>query len=129
MKATTAVIAFAFALLGNSVFAAPFTPEARTNTVTLQLSNDQSGHYADVPIPADGVQRTIESLYAGTPVASGTQILVTSAQLVQFQQDTTCVISQNPTLRVTLNAEKTWVSLEQGAVIDLESGYVVCQDS
>ena len=30
-------------------------PTARTNTITFQLANDQSGAYANVAVPADGV--------------------------------------------------------------------------
>jgi len=132
MKSTTAITSLIFALLSTSISAAPTTAptvEARANTIAFQLANDQSGHYANVNVPADGVQRTIQSLFGKTAIANQDGIVIaTSAMLSAFQQDSTCTLSQNPELIVTLNAQRTWASLEQGQQVDLEAAYLVCKD-
>jgi hypothetical protein len=120
---TTAVATLFFTLLASSfTSAAP----ARRQTITLQLSNDYTGAYADINIPADGVSRSVATLYANTPIIENGTPVATSAMLTSFQQDTTCTLSQNPDLSVTLTAEDTWASLDKGAQFSLGSASVVC---
>lgn len=124
---TAAISTLFFTLLTSSLTSA--APTARTNTITFQLANDQSGAYANVDVPADGVQRTVVSLFGNTAIAQNGIPIATSAMLTAFQQDSTCTLSQNPQLIVTLNAEKTWASLEQGQQVNLQAAYLVCANS
>jgi len=120
---TTAVATLLFTLLASFTSAAP---TKRQSTITLQLSNDQTGAYADISIPVDDVSRSVASLYANTRIIENGTPVATSAMLTQFQQDTTCTLSQDPNLSVTLTAEVTWVSLDHGAPFELATATVVC---
>jgi hypothetical protein len=123
---TTAFTTLICTLLATSFSSA--APTERANTVSFQLANDYTGHYANVNVPADGVKHMVASLFAGTAIDVNGSPIATSAMLTAFQQDTTCTLSQNPALVVTLTAEKTWASLEQGSQINLYSAYLVCKD-
>jgi hypothetical protein len=121
---TTAVATLFFTLLASSFTSA--APARRQTTITLQLSNDYTGAYADINIPADGVSRSVATLYANTPIIENGTPVATSAMLTSFQQGTTCTLSQNPDLSVTLTAEDTWASLDKGAQFSLSSATVAC---
>lgn len=120
--------ALASALFSSIAFAAPPPPFEATwsPTATLQLANDHSGASADVVIPVDGVKRPIQELWADTAVASNGLVFASSAQLVAFEQTTSCTIEEEWRLSETLDAERTWVELGK-SVVDLCSAYVVCE--
>lgn len=126
----TNTAALASALFSSIAFAAPPPPppfEAGWSpTATLQLSNDHSGAHAEVAIPLDGVKRPIQELWANSAVAPHGLVFASSAQLVEFEQTTTCTIEEEWRLHETLDAENTWVSLGK-PVVDLCSAYVVCE--
>ncbi|CAL5874773.1 uncharacterized protein PFLUO_LOCUS9075 [Penicillium psychrofluorescens] len=115
----TAALAVAF--LATSGLAAPFfTP----TSVTVQLANDQSGANADIAVPADGRAYFIEQLYGSTAVAEDGLIIASSAQVVSFQEGTSCTITGLSSPSVTLDSRKTWESF--GGVVDLCSATITC---
>lgn len=122
--------ALASALFSSIAFAAPPpSPPSEagwSTTATLQLSNDHSGAHAEVAIPIDGVKRPIQELYENTAVARHGLVFASSAQLVEFEQTTSCTIEEEGHLSETLDAENTWVSLGK-PVVDLCSAWVVCE--
>lgn len=92
-----------------------------SRTVTVQLTNDQSGKNADVPVSADGHDHSISSLWANTSVSSGGKLLVTSAQLVANFQGATVVIKQGNQTLATLNDRETFAKVgSNSAGTDLE---------
>jgi hypothetical protein len=119
--------ALACALLSASGLAYPNAGGWKT-TATIQLANDQSGANANVAVPVDGVKRSVEELWGHTAVAQHGLVFASSAQLTAFDQTTVCTITEEPHLSVTLDAEKTWVSLGgHGHPVDLCSAFVVCE--
>lgn len=94
---------------------------------TVQLANEQSGANANVDIPTDGNPQSVASLWGKTSVSKDGVVYATSAQLVAFQQETSCVIFQRDRY-AELDASKTWVSLSGGEVVDLNGAFVVCEN-
>ncbi|KAJ5457414.1 hypothetical protein N7475_008802 [Penicillium sp. IBT 31633x] len=84
----------------------------QSNSVTMALSNDQSGAYAGVALPADGTDRTIPSLFGSTSVGAGGIVKATAAQLTAFPQSINCVITNNGATIATLTAQRTYVDLD-----------------
>lgn len=111
-----------------AVFSAAFTPivAAGQSSARVQLINDQSGAWANVEIPEDGMKRSIESLWCETAVADNGLVSATSAQLTAFQQGTACAIWQHPDVNTVLDARDTWASLAGGNLVELPRGYVAC---
>lgn len=116
------------ALFSTIAFAAPSSEFGWTPlTATVQLANDQSGDYANVVIPVDGVKRPVQELWGNTAVAHNGLVFASTAQLTAFQQTTVCTITEErPYLDASLGAERTSVSLGQ-PVVDLCSAYIVCE--
>lgn len=128
MQFIAAAAAFAFAIFSVPGEAAPSPGPVWSSTATIQLANDHSGANADVAIPVDGVTRSIEELWGHTSIARNGLVFASSAQLVAFSQTVVCTITDDhPHVRATLDAEKTWVSLGGGRVVDLCSAHVVCR--
>lgn len=97
-------------------------------TVSVQLSNDQSGANDNADVAADGRLWSIQSLWRHSPVDMNGFVTATSAQLTRFQQTTHCKIIQAPNVNAELDAERTWVSLNQGKGIQLKLAYITCSD-
>ncbi|KAF7591412.1 hypothetical protein BBP40_001573 [Aspergillus hancockii] len=117
----------ALALLAPAISADPAGGKA-VDTVTVQLANDQSGANAGRTIPADGVKHSIVDLYGKTSVGDNGVVRATSAQLVKFQENTVCKISQKqPAVDVTLNSRQTWKSLQGGATVKLQDATLECR--
>ncbi|KAJ5587988.1 uncharacterized protein N7459_003753 [Penicillium hispanicum] len=123
----TNTAALALAFLSTSVFAAPTpTPQAgREITATIQLANEESGAYADVTLPVDGVKRPVQELWGHTAVAQHGLVFASSAQLTAFEQTTVCTFTEEPRLSATVDADKTWTSLG-GSVVELCDAFVTC---
>ncbi|KAJ5606027.1 hypothetical protein N7510_008808 [Penicillium lagena] len=120
MQLTNAA-ALAVAFLTPSGLAAPyFVP----TSVTVQLANDQSGVNADIAVPADGQAYSIQQLYGNTPVAAQGLVFASSAQVVSFQEGTSCTITGQTSPSVTLNSQRTWESF--GGEVDLCSAFITC---
>ncbi|KAJ5815148.1 hypothetical protein N7474_006925 [Penicillium riverlandense] len=115
----TAALAIAF--LTTSGLAAPFYSPT---SVTVQLANDQSGANADIAVPADGQAYSIQQLYGSTAVAEHGLVFASSAQVVAFQQATSCTITGQSSPSVTLDSQRTWESF--GGVVDLCSATITC---
>ncbi|KAJ5769920.1 uncharacterized protein N7511_001971 [Penicillium nucicola] len=96
-------------------------------TVTVQLSNDQSGANANAAVPADGQKHSVESIWGHTSVAKDGCIYVSSAQLVAFQQNTVCVLFGEGDHAI-LTSRQTWVSLKGGKVVNLKDSWIVCDN-
>lgn len=101
---------------------------ANVQSVTVQLANDQSGANANVDIPADGNQRSVQALWGKTSVSTNGIVSASSAQLNKFQQTTHCRITQNPNVNAELDAQRTWTQLDQGKVVQLTHAFIVCKD-
>ncbi|CAI7665563.1 unnamed protein product [Penicillium viridicatum] len=112
----------------SAIILACLSTGAFATDATVQLANDQSGANANVAIPTDGHPRSVAHLWGKTPVSKDGVVYATSAQLVAFQQDTSCVIFQRDHYHAELDAQKTWVSLKGGEVVDLNGAFVVCDD-
>lgn len=120
------VSALACALLSVSGLASP-TPQAGWKTeATVQLANDQTGAYANVAVPIDGVKRPIQELWGNTAVGENGLVFASSSQLTAFDQTTVCTITEESGLIATLTAEKTWVSVG-GQVEDLCAAFIECE--
>ncbi|CAI7628750.1 unnamed protein product [Penicillium discolor] len=98
----------------SAVLLACLSTGALAKDATVQLANEQSGANANVAIPTD--------------VSKDGVVYASSAQLVAFEQDTSCVIFQRDHYHAELDAQKTWVSLSGGEVVDLNQAFVVCED-
>ena len=114
-----------------TVFAAALVPveanKPNRQTATVQLSNDQTGAWANVDVPEDGSRHSVANLWRNTAVAKGGHVSATSAQFNKFQQNTVCAIwQQHPHVDVTLNAQRSWVSLAGGKVVDLQRATISC---
>ncbi|OGM49325.1 hypothetical protein ABOM_003586 [Aspergillus bombycis] len=109
----------------SSVIASP----TDVQSVTVQLSNEQSGANANVDIPTDGNQRSIQSLWGHTDVTVKGVVTASSAQFNKFQQTSHCKIVQQPDVNAELNAQQTWVSLNQGKLVQLSHGHIRCWES
>lgn len=59
-------------------------------TISLRITNDQTGAGANALIPTDNLARPVSTLYANTPISAGGSVVGTSAQLVQFTDGTQC---------------------------------------
>lgn len=84
----------------------------QSNSVTVALSNDQSGAYAGVTFQADGTDRSITSLFGSTSVGAGGIIKATAAQLTAFAQSINCVLTNNGAAIATFTAQHTYVDLD-----------------
>lgn len=113
----------------SAVLLACLSTGALAKDATVQLANDQSGANANVAIPTDGNPRSVAHLWGKTPVSKDGVVYASSAQLVAFQQDTSCVIfNRENKHHAELDAKHTWVSLTGGAVVDLSDAFLVCKD-
>ncbi|KAJ5159375.1 uncharacterized protein N7482_006379 [Penicillium canariense] len=116
-----------------SVFAATISAsplEARSQSVTVALSNDQSGAYSGVSFSADGTDKTIPSLYGGTSVGSGGHVKASSIQLTAFPQTISCILRNNGATLTTLTAQHTFADLDgnpNAAIpVDLSGAVINC---
>ncbi|KAJ9491034.1 hypothetical protein VN97_g2232 [Penicillium thymicola] len=112
----------------SALFLACLSTGALAGDATVQLANDKSGANANVAIPTDGNPRSVAHLWGKTPVSKDGVVYASSAQLVAFQHDTSCVIFQRDHYHAELDAQKTWVSLSGGEVVNLNDAFVVCED-
>lgn len=112
----------------SAVLLACLSTGALAKDATVQLANEQSGANANVAIPTDGNPQSVAHLWGNTPVSKDGVVYASSAQLVAFEQDTSCVIFQRDHYHAELDAQKTWVSLSGGEVVDLNQAFVVCED-
>ncbi|KAE8362646.1 hypothetical protein BDV27DRAFT_159530 [Aspergillus caelatus] len=109
-------LALGFMATTSTVFAGP----PNVQTVSVQLSNDQSGANANVDVPTDGNRRSVQALWGHTSVSTNGVVTATSAQLTRFQQSTHCEITQQPNVDAKLDAQRTWVSLDQGKLVNYD---------
>lgn len=128
----TNAAALTSALFSTIAFAAPAADFGwKPLTATVQLANDQSGTYADVIIPVDGVKRPVQELWGNTAVAHNGLIFASSAQLIASPQTTVCTITEERNyLSASLDAETTWASFGSpfgSPIVDLCSAYIVCE--
>ncbi|RAH65271.1 uncharacterized protein BO66DRAFT_405727 [Aspergillus aculeatinus CBS 121060] len=129
MKSFTTIIA-SILIAAVSAAPAPVDIEARVNSVTVSLANDQSGANAGVPIPGDGVTRSIQTLYGGTSVGSSGKVLASSAQLTNFAQWSSCNIVNGGRSIAYLNSQRTFADLDgnpnAATPVDLSGATITC---
>lgn len=82
------------------------------NQVTFALSNDETGAYASAAFLADGTNKEVYNLFAGTSVAAGGQVQASSAQLTAFPQTISCVLENNGATITTFTAQHTYFDLD-----------------
>lgn len=80
--------------------------------VTFALSNDQTGAYAGATFLADGTDKKIGNLFAGTSVGAGGKVQASSGQLTAFPQTISCILKNNGAAITTLTAQHTYVDLD-----------------
>ncbi|KAJ5097842.1 hypothetical protein N7532_004843 [Penicillium argentinense] len=124
MKSAISIVS----LLVATIAAAPL--EARSvPTVTLALSNDQSGAYSTAAFAADGLDKSISSLFGSKSVGSSGHVLASSAQLSQFPGTISCTLKNNGAI-FTLTAQSTYIDLDgnPGAAtpVNLDNARVNC---
>ncbi|KAJ5690889.1 hypothetical protein N7462_005281 [Penicillium macrosclerotiorum] len=102
----------------------------QAKSVTLALSNDQTGAYAGVQFAASGADKSILTLFGTTSVGSNGHVKATSVQLTAFPQTISCVLKNNGATVTTLTAQHTYFDLDgnPGAAIpvDLTNAVVKC---
>ncbi|KAJ5876442.1 uncharacterized protein N7529_002026 [Penicillium soppii] len=108
MKFTIASI---ISILAITVAATPLEVR-QSNTVTVALSNDQTGAYANAAFSADNTDKSISSLFGSTSVGAGGTVKATAAQLTFFPQSINCVIINNGATIGTLTAQQTYADLD-----------------
>jgi hypothetical protein len=108
MKFTFATI---LSLLAATISAAPLEVR-QSSTVTVALSNDQTGAYSSATFQADNTDKSIASLYGSTSVGNGGTVKATAAQLTSFAQSINCIINNNGATIGTLTAQHTYVDLD-----------------
>lgn len=120
---------FASILFVATAIAAPLEARAAA-TVGFALSNDQSGSYAGVTFPADGLDKTVSSLFGSTSVGSSGHVLASSAQLTQFPGTINCVLKNNGAVLATFTAQKTFADLDgnpaKATPINLDNATINC---
>ncbi|USP77247.1 uncharacterized protein yc1106_04521 [Curvularia clavata] len=90
MQFTTAIAATILAFSASASAAAVSIPIPQ---ITLRIFNDQTGRNADTTVSADGIAVSIPSRFAGSAIDNNGNIIGTSAQLVQFQDNTKCQLT------------------------------------
>ena len=127
MKTTFAAV---LALYAASILGAPTAPTFPS--ISIQFANDMTGANVDVAVVADGNPNAVATLFAGTSIDNGGEIIATSAQLVNFVQGTSCVIVNfQGTIIANLNTDKTYADLDgnpNAAVPQVVSGDVIVCD-
>ncbi|KAJ5484813.1 hypothetical protein N7539_004801 [Penicillium diatomitis] len=123
------VAAVATALFSTIALAAPAAEHGwKPQTVTVQLANEQSGAWANVVVPIDGVSRPVQELWSNTAIAAEHHGLVfaSSAQLTAFQQTTHCTITEEShNVDAKLDAEHTYHAFG-GAPVELCAALITC---
>jgi hypothetical protein len=89
-------------------------------TVTIQLSNDQSGTSAAASIHADGMQHSIRALFTDSVVDimdenGHPSIFATSSQLTSFTQGVSCIFTDGANEIGRLNSQATFLQFERAA--------------
>lgn len=110
------------------IASASIQPDYGAQTVTLQLTNDQSGANINQAFPADGKKYAVKNYWGNSALARGGGIYASSAQISAFQQGTFCIIEVSH-VDVQLDARNTWTFLAGGELIDLSDASLSCRNS
>jgi hypothetical protein len=109
MQFTLAIVAAIFA---SSITAAPAL-EARNAvpSITVSITNDQTGASASATVPGDGIARNLTDLFGGSAIDQHGAIVGTSAQLTKFSDNTKCFF-QNVNCIINFDGRKTFADLD-----------------
>ena len=109
MQFTLALVAAIFA---SAISAAPAL-EARNAvpSITVSITNDQTGAHASATVPGDGIARNLTDLFGGSAIDQHGAIVGTSAQLIKFTDNTKCFF-QNVNWIINFDGRKTFVGLD-----------------
>jgi len=109
MQFTLALVAAIFA---SSITAAPAL-EARNAvpSITVSITNDQTGASASATVPGDGIARNLTDLFGGSAIDQHGAIVGTSAQLTKFSDNTKCFF-QNVNWIINFDGRKTFADLD-----------------
>lgn len=119
--------AFTVALFGATIIAAPISSIPSTH-ITFSLTNDVTGHSAQATIPADGTFFGILSLFTKTNINEYGQIIASSAQLIQFEDDVSCSFNAGEYI-IPISGRKTFTHLgtNTAKLVALNDFTVQCQ--
>ncbi|KAF2177324.1 hypothetical protein K469DRAFT_508273, partial [Zopfia rhizophila CBS 207.26] len=73
-------------------------------SITISVTNDQTGASAAVTVPGDGIAHKIPDLFRGSAIDQNGAIIGTSAQLIKFSEKTHCFF-QNVDWIINLNGK------------------------
>jgi hypothetical protein len=106
-------IALCATILASAISAAPALASRETvPSVTISITNDQTGANAAVTIPSDGRAVNITDLFPGTAIDQNGAIIGTSAQIIKFTEKTHCFF-QNYNWIINLNGkDQTFADLD-----------------
>ncbi|CAG7977806.1 unnamed protein product [Penicillium salamii] len=126
MKFTISAIV---SLLAVAVSAAPL--EARqAGTVSVVLSNDQSGASGTATFQPDNTDRSIFALYGSTPVGADGTVKASSAFFNVAPVNINCVIINNGVTIATLTNDKSFADLDgnagQATPVNLNGAIIRC---
>jgi hypothetical protein len=109
MQFTLALVAAIFA---SGITAAPAL-EARNAvpSITVSITNDQTGASASATVRGDGIARNLTDLFGGSAIDQHGAIVGTSAQLTKFSDNTKCFF-QNVNWIINFDGKKTFVDLD-----------------
>lgn len=102
MKCTFALVA---TILAAAVSAAPAIASRDTvPTISVAVTNDQTGASAIATVPGDGIARNLTDLFRDSAIDQNGAIMATSAQLVKFTESTRCFF-QNVNWIINMNGK------------------------
>ncbi len=125
----------AAALFTSFALAAPTTMKAARQSGTqffkLQLSDDITGHNADVNVPANGEPQSLADLFGNTNLVQDGSVIATSAQNVAPGQNIACIIVDTDSGdEVELDQQVTFAQLTGGdsaEEVDVSDFAIVCE--
>jgi hypothetical protein len=109
MQFTLAVVTAIFASI---ISAAPALPARNAIlSITVSITNDQTGASGSATVPGDGIARNLTDLFGGSAIDQNGAIIGTSAQLTKFSENTKCFF-QNVNWIINFDGKKTFVNLD-----------------
>lgn len=103
-----------------------FAQWGNPQTVTIKLANDHTGAWANEAIPADGKSYPINAFWGNTALSQNGGVSATNAELNAYGQNAHCNI-ECVRGALALNAQTTYLSFENGQVVNLRDATVSCQ--
>lgn len=100
------------------IFSAGIRAQPIVPHIVLSLTDDQSGRSAHATVPANGDIFTIPELFSGSILDHDGHIAASSAQLVQFVENTFCIFSNGQVI-IPINDKRTFIQFDGSEPIAL----------